>query len=234
MRVFAAAIMGLCLAFVTQPAWSQTTSSNAQEMSFSASHIAAARDTLSAMLIESGAISAGSLQAYTVLAPQFRTQITSSPLYAQLTPQRQQAITAYIDGIGPIGQEEAVRGAPDLITRFAPRMALLFSEAELGDISTYMRSPEGSALFRRSVIDGVNAEANRTAPSTAPSPAETEALERFSQTAGGIAFQARTAELGVLMTEVGQAATGAPHIAARLRRDMCAIVGEQCPPGWRQ
>lgn len=234
MRILAAAVMGLCLAFVTQPAEGQTATGNTQEMNFRASHIEAARDTLSAMLVESGAISAGSYQAYSVLAPQFRAQITSSPLYATLTPQRQQAIAAYIDGIGPIGQEEAVRGAPELISRFAPRMALLFSEAELGDISAYMRSPEGSSLFRRSVIDGVNAEATNTAANTAPSADETAALERFSQTPGGVAFNARNNELSALMSEIGQAATGAPHIAARLRSDMCALIGEQCPPGWRQ
>lgn len=219
--------------FLAQPCAAQQ-NTTAATSEFAASHLGAARDTLQAMMLDTNSLSLASLEAFRLLTPQFRGQIQASPFYASLTSQRQQAVTEYIDGFAVIGQAETLRGAPDLLDRFSPRMAALFTERELSDIAAFMRTPEGSSFFLRSVIDGVRAEAPGGAPpATQPSDAETAALLRFAQTPGGVAMDQREPQLSPLMREFGEAATGAPHISQRLQRDLCAIAGEQCPPAWR-
>jgi hypothetical protein len=230
MRLVFAAITAAFFA-VAQPAAAQAPAQPGAQ-SLSSRHIAAAQDTLRAILIDTGSLAAGSLQAFTILAPQFRAQVAATPMFAGLTPARQRALTTYIEAIGPIGQEETLRGASVVIERFAPSLAALFSESELTGIAAYLRTPEGGAYFLRSVQDGVQAEATGQQVNTQASAEETAALAAFEATPAGIAFNARSNEMAALMNEVGRASTGAPHIGVRFRRDMCALLEEQCPPGW--
>lgn len=226
--------MGLCLACVTQPAWSQASSGSAQTASFEASHVAAAREALSAMMVDNGSASMATLESFRLIVPMFRQQITASPFYVSLTPQRQAAIDTYMSERMPdIAHGEAMRGVPELLTRFAPRMAALFSEAELADVIAYMRSPESASFIRREMLRGVNAALGNDSEATPPTAEEAAAYDRFLQTPGGAAFAARLHQLQPVLREFGYATTSAPPIAARLRRDMCAIAEDQCPPAWR-
>lgn len=228
-------LLAVCFAFVAQPSVAQTNATPpSPNVTYAPSHVAAARDTLSAMMIDSDALSQASLEAFRLLTPQFRGQIQASPLYAAMDAQRQQAMTDYINGFAQIAQVETMNGAPELLDRFAPRMAALFNERELIDIAAFMRTPSGRSFFLRSVLDGVRAEAPGGTPTTTqPTEAEAAEFARFGQTAGGIAMNQRDAQLSPLMREFGEAATGAPHISQRLQRDLCAIAGDQCPPPWR-
>ncbi|MEQ1811432.1 MAG: DUF2059 domain-containing protein [Terricaulis sp.] len=194
------------------------------------SHVGAASETLQAMLIDSGVLSAASLEAFRTVTPQIRGQFTATPFYQSLSADKQQAVSAYINDFPPIGQQETMLGAPELIERFAPQLAQIFSEAELGDIAAFMRTPEGQSFFMRSVLDGVNSQ--ETAMSSL-SQTEMNALMRFSQTPGGAALNERVAQLGPLMRNVGEAATGSVRVSNRMQRDLCVILAEQCPAQWR-
>jgi len=232
MRVLFAVIAAALMAFA-QPTLAQAQPAPSTQ-NLSASHVEAGRDALSAILIDTGALAAGSLQAFTLLAPQFRASITASPVYAALTPDRQRALVAYLDNIGTVGREETLRGAPAVITQFAPSLAALFSESDLAAIAAFMRTPEGGSFFLRSVQEGVQAEATGQPVTTQATPEETAAVAAFEQTPAGAAFNARGGDMAMLMNQVGRASTGAPHIAARFRRDMCEIMGDQCPPAFQQ
>lgn len=96
-----------------------------------------------------------------------------------------------------------------------------------------MRSPEGAALTLRSVTDGVRSEAAGQRAQTERTEAEAAAEAAFNATPAGRAFNARAPELGAVMRDLGGASVGGPHILERLQRDMCAILEDDCPPGWR-
>jgi hypothetical protein len=229
---FVFALLAAAFVAIAPPASAQTPPAT---QTIATSHLAAAQDALDAILLDTGALSAGSLQAFTILAPQFRGQITSSPVYAALSADRQRAVVSYIDRDMPrVAQEETLRGAPQIIERFAPDLAAIFDAPTLAGIAAFLRTPEGGAYFLRTVQDGVTSEASGSDVTTAPTSQEMAALAAFESSPAGAAFNARGAEMAALMSQVGQASTGAPHIAVRLRRDMCALIGDQCPPGWRQ
>jgi hypothetical protein len=152
-----------------------------------------------------------------------------------LSTEKQRQVSAYIDGFPIIGQQETLLGASELIDRFAPQMAASFAENELNDITAFLRTPEGQAFFLRAVMDGVRGAAPGATPPapTPPTEAETQALMRFSLTPGGAAMDARAEALSPMMREIGRSATGSPRVALRLRRDLCAILADQCPAAWR-
>jgi hypothetical protein len=198
-------------------------------------HVAVARDTLQALFLDSGVASDASARAFTLLGPQIRQSIYAAPFFQTLTPERQQRLHTYTYNLGAVGSEEAVRGAPAVLDAFAPRFAALFNEAELTDIAAFMRSPEGHSASYRSVMLGVDRAMGGLPSQSPPTPeqqdTERAALERFAGTAGGAAFNARTTEVNAMLGQIGREITGAPHILSRLKRDMCAILEEQCPPG---
>lgn len=227
-----ALVFAACATLATPtPALAQ--SQPVQASAYSPSHLAAARDMLQAFLIDTGTLETTSRVAFELMGHQFRAPIESSRMYASLPAERQQALSNYLRNVAPIVQEEAVRGAPIIIEQFAPRIAALLSEEHLRDVAAYMRSPEGAALTLRSVTDGVRSEAAGQRGHTERTEAEAAAEAAFNATPAGRAFNARGVELGAVMRDLGGASVGGPHIIERLQRDMCAILEDDCPPGWR-
>ncbi|MCA8886646.1 MAG: DUF2059 domain-containing protein [Hyphomonadaceae bacterium] len=228
---FAVSLVVACFLFTAESAAAQQSMSPPQaDQTIAPSHLSAARDTLRAMLLDSGVLSTASLEAFRIVTPQIRSQITATPFFNSLSPERQRAVSTYLENFPPIGQQETMLGASDVIEQFAPQLAQLFSEAELSDISVFMRTPEGQAFFMRSVMDGVNSHDTRLADL---SSSELAAFVQFSQTPGGAALNERADQLAPIMRSVGEAATGSARVSNRLLHDLCAILAEQCPAPWR-
>lgn len=221
-----------CLVLIGQPAAAQQqTPPPSAQTTIAPSHLSAAREMLQAMLIDSDILEDMSLEAFRLVTPQINSQLTNSPFYASLTPAHQRALLAYLEGFPTIGQEESMAGSSDLLDRFAPQMASHFTENELNDITAFIRTPEGHSVFYRSVLEGVRSAARGESAATEPeqTDAETAALLRFSLTPGGAAFNARANTISPMMREIGQASTGSPRVVARLQRDVCAVLEDQCP-----
>ncbi|ANP44801.1 DUF2059 domain-containing protein [Candidatus Viadribacter manganicus] len=224
-RTLAGALFGLVLCL--SPALAQTQVAPGQASEFSQTHLDASRHYVSTLLLDTGVLSEVSLVAFNIVMPTVRQALRTSAFFVSLPPERQQAMFDYLTNSGPVLQEEVLRGAPQLVEQFAPRFAALFSEAELNDITAFMRTAVGGSAFLKYVLAG----ATRAPPELTAE--ETSALETFAETPGGIAFGARASELGPLMRELGYTATSAPHVRARLERDMCEIAGPECPDAWR-
>ncbi|MEQ1618407.1 MAG: hypothetical protein ABL883_08700 [Terricaulis sp.] len=223
-------LVSACFVLVTHTAAAQQNVSPPTQGTLSQDHISAARETLSALLLDSGFLSAISLEAFHRGTPFLRSRISDWPFYGSLSPEKRRALAAYVDGFPPMGQAEAIRGASELIDRFAPQVAALFSESELHDISAYVHTPEARGFMLRAGLDGVHGE-----PSGSNEASETEvaAWIRFSQTPGGAAMIERLPQFGAMMSDIGAASTGSPRVSARMQHDFCAILAEQCPAPWR-
>lgn len=204
------------------------------ESAFTAAHLASARDALHALLVDSNILSEASEQSFTALIPVYREQFESALFFGALARAQRRDVLAYIDNAAPIVGEETVRAAPDIVGRFAPRLATIFTEQELNDIAAFMRTPQGAEMFKHSVIEAAQHEASGNHSGHEEFTAEElEAIVAFEATPGGIALNAHIRELAPLMQEMGTAALNAPNVAARIQRDVCAIAGTRCPRAWR-
>ncbi len=193
-----------------------------------ASRIALGREALGALMLETGVFADLTPAAFSQLKPYFLALITNTRFFATLSADKQRAMVAYFDhDIIAAANEEVMIAAPGVLDRFAPRIAAMFSDAELTDIITFARTPDGAAAIHTSVMAGA------TGFPPALTAEQLAALEAFSQTNGGRAWTAQQTEFGALMYELGRAATSAPNVRARFMRDLCAISGSDCPAGWR-
>lgn len=198
----------------------------------SPARVAAGRDLLSAALVESGVFNNGVNETFTALAPRVRADWETKPFYAGLPSAKKDALMAYFSRLGPIASELLRPVTPGLLDAAAPEMAALFNEQEAGDIAAFLRSPEGRAIFTRGVSRGVAEQASGVAQAPgAMSPAETRASSAFDQTAGGRAMTARTTEFSALLVKTVQQGFVAitPAFRARMAKDVCGILGEDCP-----
>jgi hypothetical protein len=170
------------------------------------------------------------LEAFRIHLPEYQRSLSSAPFYANLTPARRRAIDNYVNNLGPVLSEEVMRLSPVLLDTFAPRIAAIFNEAELGEIRVYMASPAGASLFRRATIAGARGETP-----TGFTPEEIAGEAAFMTTPAGHTWSARVNEFNAVMHELGfqSVAQAAPGFRARVWSDICALAEEQCPPEMR-
>lgn len=230
---FVFTLIAAACAFVAAPQPTAAQSPQAATRDVSEAHLSAARDMLHAFLIDTGMVEVTSFEAFDLMGAQFRDPIVGSAMYRALSPARQQALLAYIDGLAPIVRDEAVLGAPQVIEQFAARTAALFTERELNEIATYLRTPEGTANALRVVRDGMQTQALGRQVRSEPTEAEAAADVAFRASPGGRAFYSGSPQFGAMMRELGAQSVGGPHIRERIQRDMCAVLEDDCPPGWR-
>lgn len=225
------ALVAACATLASAPVSAQQTTPPAASAA-SPAHVAAAREALTAMLVESGALTTGATVAVTQFAPQLRQQLEAAPFFASLTPARQQAALAYLDRFPGVAAEEVMRASPAVLDTYAVRTTAIFTQTELGDIAAMLRTPAGRSLF----VSGVASGASGQAGPPEPTAEEMAQLEAFNQTAGGRAWIAREAEFSALLREMGGASmqAGMPMAMARFARDICGLIGDQCPPELQQ
>lgn len=200
-------------------------------------HLAAARDLITAMLVDTGAIDIALDQSIQLLLPQLRTQITSGALYQSLSQARRDALMAFTENdLGRIMREEAAAAMPAALDAATTRFAGLFSEQELRDAAAFMRQPAARATFLHGVTQGVYQSSGQTPP---PAPAlsadDLAAAAAFSATPSGRALDARASEVSAVLVEtLGAAFNDArPRLQQRLLAGMCDALGDECPPALR-
>lgn len=191
-------------------------------------HVEAAARMLRATYLDTGILPEMASEAARLAGPQVVEAMRTTPFFRSLTEDNQQAIADYyINDYGTVAREEAIRGGSELIERFAPRFAALFSEAELGDLTALAQSQHGPAALRVMIFSGLRGEQPEFTPE------QIATLESFVNTPGGRVFTTRRTEFQQLGREFGEAIGGAPTTSGRIQRDMCALIGSQCPAEWR-
>jgi hypothetical protein len=186
--------------------------------------IAAAVDLMRAALLETDTLSSGLIQTFASSTAHMRERTLSSMLYAQLTSAHQQALVRYYDSLPSLARDMVLAALPSAIDTNAPRLAASFSTEELREVATFLRTPQGREIFRNLVLSSFPGTPQEISPD-----AQRE-LRRFVQTAGGRAFTERGQQLNSFLIEAARDATNAigPSLLARISRDMCAVIEDQC------
>lgn len=195
-----------------------------ESASTATAHVAAARESLDVIFVESGALSAVASNAFQSSSAQIWGSFTSNPDFLRIDAGKREALQRYLNERYPAEATNMVLAhAPHVIDDYAPRMAALFSVAELRDVSQFYRTADAKSWFIRSAISH-NAE---------PTAAEQAALAAFTETAGGRAW---SEEFNQLIERISSdfITSVAPQIRTRVMQDMCDILGEDCPPGFVQ
>lgn len=199
----------------------------------SQAHIAAARETLDAMMIRSGALDETINFSYVMTQPLLRQGVTTAPYFSRLSQQQREALENYIQRLPAVGLEEARRGVPAALDRNAPIFAALFTEQELADMRAFAETPDGAAALRLQIAHGARQAFNAQEPPPTFTAEQLAQFEAFSQTAGGRAMDQRGAELSTVFAALGRDLVNPQGMVARLRSDMCTILANECPHEWR-
>lgn len=196
-----------------------------------AEQLSAAHDTANVMLVETGAMQVAFDQALSILTPQLHQQIGGSPFYQGLTPQHQTAVMAFIDAdVARIFNEETTTALPGMIDSAAVRLATVFSEQDLRDITAFMRRPAVRTQYLHGVTAGVYQAAGRTPPPAPPMTPEDQAVySAFEQTPAGQAFNAHSADVSAIMQQAVEGGINAQRLRQRISAGMCDAAGEECP-----
>lgn len=233
MRFIILAAAMLATALSGPVALAQQTQAPASERSAEA--VEAARAMMRLLLIDSGAIPIAVEQAFSAQLPAMRQSITNAPFYADLSPARQQALSAYLETLPAVVNQELQAVLPTVVETSAQEMLALFTDREIVDISAFMRSEAVRDTIVRTVLGGVNAHFGG-AQEPELSPEEEAAFAAFEATPSGIAFAAKSDAFSDAMER--SISTGfmsvVPALQGRMLRDMCDIMGDQCPSQMQQ
>lgn len=191
-------------------------------------HVETAERMLRVTYLDTGLFSEIAFEAASAAGPHVVEGMRATPFFRSLTEANQQAIVDYyINSYGPVAREEAIRSGPAIVARFAPRYAALFSEAELEDLIALAQSEHGLSAMRLMILSGIRGEQPQFTRE------QIATLEAFVQTPGGRVFSVRRDEVQQLGRDFGEAIGREPTMSGRIQRDMCALIGSQCPAEWR-
>lgn len=202
----------------------------------SAVELAAARDAVQLLLIDSGAVPFAIQQAFATHGQTIRQQLTSAPFYLALSQPRKDAVLAALDQFPNILRIELDAALPVVLETAALEFAAPFTEAEMVAIQTYMRSDVAENGIKRSVLNGVQ---DGVQPGSAPplvmTPEEQAAEAAFMATPAGVAFAQHQS---VVNSSLGNAiqngfASVTPGVQRRFTRLLCDAMAEECPAQMR-
>ncbi|MEQ1618903.1 MAG: hypothetical protein ABL883_11240 [Terricaulis sp.] len=204
----------------------------------SAAHVEAARSMSRMLLIESDVVGVGIRAAFDVLEPRLRQQVLSGPAYDNLRPDTQRSLTHWVDGFQALMQEELGAEMGAIGEDFAQRMTTVFTEEEMTDIASFLAQPIARSAYLKSVEHGARTTAAGGGAGTPPpslTPEEVAAFAEFGATPAGQAMDRnsdRTMQMLGLALEAGTQRL-MPRLQQRIPREMCAAMGDECPPGLR-
>jgi hypothetical protein len=194
--------------------------------------VAAARDMLSAMLVESGLLEHTITLAFQSLRPQMRSDIEGAPFYRSLRQAHKDALNTYLETLPDLIQTELQRVAPVTLDTAAPPIAALLTEQEMHDIAAFARDPEGKDILLAVITMIAQNRAADDAPLTA---AQTQLLARFKDTAGGRAMAAHGDAIGAVLERslLDSFRPLEPQLRARVSQDLCRLLEDECPAEMR-
>lgn len=197
----------------------------------SAATVAAARDFMSLLMVESGAIDRSLERAASELMPVLTSQFETAPFFAQLPAARRDALRTYMRERYPALLGEMVaENTPRMLDNAAAQLASLFSEQEMTDIAAFVRTEPARGAMVRLVLSGVEGKGDATL-----SPEEEAAFVAFALSPSGRAFEQR---LGPALELLGPTIESGftdlvPALQVRVAADICALLENDCPPALR-
>jgi len=234
MRFFAFALA--LFAMAPAPAWPQATASAPTQAT-----VAAARDLLQLVLVDSEIMPIALNEASREVVPMLSAQMRSAPFFASLSPERRNAVLDYLENRYPhvVGEMIDAR-MPFMLDRSAERIAPLFSEHEMIEIAAFLRTePVRSAVFRAlrsGVVDGASGKGDGGDADDVTYTAEEEAaFDRFSRTPAGRAFERNLDPMMDAMTEsiMSDFSSLLPELQLRVAQDVCSVLADECPREFR-
>jgi len=201
------------------PALAQTPTPPAQQVS--PQQVEAARDTLNALMFETGLLDQSVNEFAATSWPELRQRAASSELRESLSESRRAALDQFVEEAPAIIQGEVRTGAAELIAATSGSIAELFSIEEWQGIAAFLRSSEGRGLFMK-LANGQR--------STLTSD-ELDFVRRFYDSPAGRAFARNGAELNRRLMASMEAEMPAvmARVRTRLFARLCQSLGDECP-----
>lgn len=203
----------------------------------SAAHADAARSMSHMLLIESDVVGVSIGAAFDAVEPRLRQQVLSGPAYENLRPDTQRSLTRWVDGFRTLIEEELGAEMVVIAEDFAQRLTTVFSETEMTEIAAFLAQPLARSAYIKSVEHGARATATGGGVSTPPTltPEEIATFAEFETTSAGQALNRNSDRLLQMLTLALEAGTQRlmPRLQQRIPREMCAAMGDECPPGLR-
>ena len=188
--------------------------------------IEAARDTLNALMFETGLLE----QTLTAMAetefPAFRERVADSELRQSLSESGRAALDSFAEETPSHIAYELRIGAAELIEATVGPVAHTFSAEEWNGIAAFLRDEEGRQLFVKLANGG---RASLT-------PEEIEVGRRFYETPAGRAFARGGREMNRLLYETmdAQMPIIVGRMQLRLLRRFCDALADECPSEIRE
>lgn len=229
MRVWMiAALAALCTMAVPAQAQQSTTTPTAAA---TPAQVSAARELLTAYLIESGSVEASVQTAFTRMGPQLRANIEAESFFQSATPAHKQAAYAFLDGLPAEFAREMQARLPAVVDAAAPRIAALFQPEHARAIAAHSRTPVGHKFFLRDVVQGASETAGTAQPAIVFTADEQATQDAFLATPAGQSLTANNDALATIMAESlrdGFAAL-APILRTRIITGVCTALENECP-----
>src|SRR5512147_510692 len=119
-----------------------------------AASIAASREVLQFMFVDSGALDLAINRAFEQQLPNLRAEF-AGPAFNRLSQSKRTAVNAFIDSLPAVALEEFQRVMPRLLDEAATESATLFTEGELLDISEFFRASPARDVMVSYILRGV-------------------------------------------------------------------------------
>jgi hypothetical protein len=216
----------IALAVSCVPAFAQTIHPGAQRFA----HIA---------LVDTGLFDQAIDVAGKQLAPQFRQGLLGAPWMSTLDEEKRPKVIAYVDTIPGMLFAALREELPAIETAVAAAYSKEWTPEQADKIADFFSSRDGLAFFKVTASLALDAYADNGRRPSAQSimarltPEQVSSVNAFARTPSGRAFsrvgggKASTIMRDAIAKDVMPKRI--PELRAKLRGDLCAIIGEPCP-----
>ncbi|MEZ5961563.1 MAG: hypothetical protein R3C30_14235 [Hyphomonadaceae bacterium] len=187
--------------------------------------VAAGENLFRAIVFDGGAVDRIFEHMEAEVIPELRSDIISSPLYREASPDRREALMQVIDNLPVFMRQELTAGLVTIGASAAPRFAERMSAEHLNATAEFMRSPEMRVRWRAIVEDRIDLD------KPMPSFPDWRDVGDFAQTPAGQAFAEQQEALGDILDEESERTLAIvfPRMLAGLSGQMCDALGSDCP-----
>lgn len=201
-----------------------------------AASIAASREVLQFMFVDSGALDLAINRAFEQQLPNLRAEF-AGPAFNRLSQSKRAAVNAFIDSLPAVALGEFQRVMPRLLDEAAADSATLFTETEIVDISEFFRASPARDVMVSYILRGVEESTPGVTPREVTMTSEQQtAIATFEATPSGQAFGRNSeAWLAVVQRHFNEVeALIGPAMEQRTIDGLCDALGSDCPPALRQ
>lgn len=212
----------LALALVVAPLPQASAQETPTEEAAPTPTLAAARDLVRALLIDSGLMRMAIDTVWAQYAPQVREQALQMP---DVSDRGRRAVIAFLETAPTIVQEEVDRLSPQIIASAAPEIADVFTDQELNDIAQFMRDERTRTLFARIITNNMGGL----------TVDDLRYVRDFSSSPAGLALSRKGDQLSAAIERAldGASAQLTESLTQRIFDGVCAALADECPTALR-